>query len=226
MCVIYVRGKMMITDVNEWLAQTPQKIVRLEAKCADGFRMSIQASQAHYCSPRINKCQNYETVEIGFPNKPPTFFLAYAEDPGNPTGTIYGYVPVGLVNQEIVAHGGIAGERGGMNMIKQDRARRLKATYQWVKRNSTVIEGLQCKPYTMVVVMTKRSGYTFKASGVAKCGPRDVWNAERGDDIAIGRAQKALARKICAWEERHGSDVIDIPYVIAYQGAAVAVAAG
>jgi len=75
MCVIYVRGKMMITDVNEWLAQTPQKIVRLEAKCADGFRMSIQASQAHYCSPRINKCQNYETVEIGFRTNHQHFFL-------------------------------------------------------------------------------------------------------------------------------------------------------
>ena len=49
----------------------------------------------------------YESVELGFPNRPDPFILAYAEEQGNWTGTVYGYVPASLVKKMIAGHGGI-----------------------------------------------------------------------------------------------------------------------
>ena len=58
--------------------------------------VSVQASTGHYCTPKEDQGP-YSEVEGGFPSEVPTEFLAYAEDPYNPTSTVYGYVPVGLV---------------------------------------------------------------------------------------------------------------------------------
>ena len=75
--------------------------------CADGFSVSIQASGTHYCQPRSNAVSAYESVELGFPNRPCAFIKDYAEDPENPTGTVYGGVPAHVVRKMIAAHGGI-----------------------------------------------------------------------------------------------------------------------
>ena len=75
--------------------------------CADGFTVSIQASDTHYCTPKSNAVGAYESVELGFPNRPCIFIKDYAEDPENPTGTVYGYVPAHIVRKMIAAHGGI-----------------------------------------------------------------------------------------------------------------------
>ena len=75
--------------------------------CADGFSVSIQASGTHYCQPRSNAVSAYESVELGFPNRPCAFIKDYAEGPENPTGTVYGYVPAHVVRKMIAAHGGI-----------------------------------------------------------------------------------------------------------------------
>ena len=75
--------------------------------CADGFSVSIQASSTHYCTPRSNAVSAYQSVELGFPNRPCVFIRDYAEDPENPTGTVYGYVPAHVVRKMIAAHGGI-----------------------------------------------------------------------------------------------------------------------
>lgn len=74
--------------------------------CCDGFSMSIQASQNHYCSPREDEGP-YTAVEVGYPSEKEEKLMEYAENPSRPTDTVYGYVPVQLVNQIIDDHGGV-----------------------------------------------------------------------------------------------------------------------
>ena len=78
-------------------------------RCADGFTMSVQASYAHYCSPRtyVNDGDYYEW-EIGFPSAKEDLIMKWVEDGNDPTGTVYGYVPTEIINQVIEKHGGIA----------------------------------------------------------------------------------------------------------------------
>ena len=75
--------------------------------CADGFSVSIQASRSNYCEPRTDASHAYESVELGYPSRPCMFIKDYAEDPGDLTGTVYGYVPAHIVRKMITAHGGI-----------------------------------------------------------------------------------------------------------------------
>lgn len=105
-------------QVNEYLKRTrntytyPNGMVidrtREHAVCKDGFRISIQASEYHYCLPRVNGADSYESVELGFPNREDELIMEYAEDPDDPTETVYGFVPIEIVNQLIEKHGGIA----------------------------------------------------------------------------------------------------------------------
>lgn len=81
--------------------------IRPRIKCKDGFEFSVQASIYHYCSPRANGDVIYKEVELGFPNIEDELITEYAEDPDDLTGTVYGYVPVDIVNQLIEKHGGI-----------------------------------------------------------------------------------------------------------------------
>lgn len=75
--------------------------------CADGFTMSVQASSTSYCSPRRNDAERYSSVEVGFPSEEEPLLIEWAEDPSNPTGTVYGYVPVLTVTNVIAKHGGM-----------------------------------------------------------------------------------------------------------------------
>ncbi len=75
------------------------------AICADGFRMSVQAHEAAYCSPRNDKGP-YHAVEVGYPNKSDALLLPYAEDRSQPTSTVYGYVPSTVILEVLQAHGG------------------------------------------------------------------------------------------------------------------------
>lgn len=75
--------------------------------CKDGFRMSVQAGDGLYCTPRANlENGEYETCEIGFPNQKEELLMLYAEDPEHPTATVYGYVPLKVVEAVIEKHGG------------------------------------------------------------------------------------------------------------------------
>lgn len=73
--------------------------------CEDGFSLSVQANSGTYCSPR-NNFGPWFKVEVGFPSATPELILRYAEDEKNPTDTVYGYVPIDLVEQLIQIHGG------------------------------------------------------------------------------------------------------------------------
>ena len=75
--------------------------------CADGFNMSVQAHDGAYCDPRLDAQRKYTLVEIGFPSAKEELIMPWAESPDDPTGSVYGYVPVDVVTNVIVKHGGM-----------------------------------------------------------------------------------------------------------------------
>ena len=86
--------------------------------CKDGFAMSVQASENHYCSPRESGCSVlYSSVEVGFPNRI-EFLLKdhidtfYDDDVDKRTrahwcNSIYVYVPAYVIIDIITKHGGM-----------------------------------------------------------------------------------------------------------------------
>lgn len=76
--------------------------------CRDGFSMSVQASRTHYCDPQ-DDVGPYTHVEVGYPSSYDFYLSTYAEDPGQPTDTVYGYVPADTITMCIDAHGGMVG---------------------------------------------------------------------------------------------------------------------
>ena len=80
-------------------------------ECQDGTRLSVQASETHYCTPRTNDGP-YSHVEVGFPTvAPPDTWAEYFDgdwDTDARTDSVYGYVPVELVREYIESHGGEA----------------------------------------------------------------------------------------------------------------------
>ena len=76
-------------------------------ECKSGFSVSIQASETSYCEPRTNRAEKYRSVELGFPNREEELIMDWAEDNTMPCDTVYGYVPVEVVNLMIAKHGGM-----------------------------------------------------------------------------------------------------------------------
>ncbi len=83
------------------------QILRPRVVCNDGFSISIQASETHYCEPRQSKISNYKSVELGYPNFEEELIKEYAEEGDDLTGTVYGWVPVEIVDKLLEKHGGI-----------------------------------------------------------------------------------------------------------------------
>lgn len=81
--------------------------IRPRVICKDGFNVSIQASDRHYCSPRTSEVTVYDCVELGFPSEKEDLIMDYAEDNINPTDTVYTYVPIDVVDKMLEKHGGI-----------------------------------------------------------------------------------------------------------------------
>ena len=81
--------------------------VRPRIYCKDGFSISVQGgTKFHYCTPRKH-CNQYIEIELGFPSAVDILIREYAEDPSDPTGTVYGYIPIELVESLIEKHGGM-----------------------------------------------------------------------------------------------------------------------
>jgi len=79
-----------------------------EIKCKDGFKMSVQASEGHYCSPRQTlPIESYSSFEIGYPSKKEDLIMEYAEDNDYPTKTVYGWCPLDVVLEVLKKHDGI-----------------------------------------------------------------------------------------------------------------------
>jgi hypothetical protein len=83
----------------------PYSVPRPMINCTDGFRMSVQASVSHYCEPRDNQGP-YESAEVGYPSKEEPLLAPYAEDPSQLTQTVYGWVPMHVIEEVIAKHGG------------------------------------------------------------------------------------------------------------------------
>ena len=66
--------------------------------CKDGFEMSVQESDIHY--------SGYGSVEVGFPSAKEVLLMPYAEQPEKPMKTVYGWVPVEVVDKVLKKHGG------------------------------------------------------------------------------------------------------------------------
>lgn len=81
-------------------------IQRPRIVCTDGFSMSVQGSEYHYCSPRSLQ-DFYTSMEIGFPSKKEPLILEWAEERKKPKQTVYGCVPCEVIDQVIEKHGGI-----------------------------------------------------------------------------------------------------------------------
>jgi len=79
-------------------------------KCKDGFSMSVQASERNYSHPR-DDVGPYSEVEVGRPSHYDIHLNPYAENPSEPTKTVYGWVPEEVLQLCIDSHGGmISGE--------------------------------------------------------------------------------------------------------------------
>lgn len=93
-------------DINKYLT-TDRKWEQVHSvKCKDGFRISVQASRTHYCTPKSNEGP-WTHVECAYPSEVPHLIMEYCEHKDTPTGSIYGFVPVELVEQLIEGHGGL-----------------------------------------------------------------------------------------------------------------------
>ena len=79
--------------------------VRLPVVCADGFKVSIQASKMHYSIPRDN-VRAYRACELGYPSEADDLIKEYAEGEDY-TDTVYGYVPAKVIQALLEKHGGI-----------------------------------------------------------------------------------------------------------------------
>jgi hypothetical protein len=74
--------------------------------CADGFAMSVQASESAYSTPRENEGP-YTAAEVGYPTEEESLLMGYVEDASRPTDTVYPYVPSAVISLVCVKHGGI-----------------------------------------------------------------------------------------------------------------------
>jgi len=110
------------------LSEAPKE-ARAAVVCKDGFTMSVQASNYHYCTPRINDAEGYLEVEIGYPRQREPLIDEYVEgfglwvedehDDFDFTNAVYPYVPAEVVLEVIMKHGGmIGGNLPNLNLSK------------------------------------------------------------------------------------------------------------
>lgn len=85
--------------------------------CRDGFNISIQGGEGSYSTPRKN-VQEFMAMECGYPNRVEELILEFAEDRANPTETVYGWVPIDIIQQVIDKHGGIDRDRTFLSLAK------------------------------------------------------------------------------------------------------------
>lgn len=98
--------------INEFLRKYRMQhngiqVVRPRVKCADGYTVSVQAGDACYSSPREDDANHFDKVELGYPSDEDSELIEYAVDKDRPCDTVYGYVPVELVDGVLAKHGGI-----------------------------------------------------------------------------------------------------------------------
>lgn len=77
-------------------------------ECSDGFKMSVQGHCGAYSQPRDDFAREYRAVEVGYPSERVEDLMPYIDgQDSNPTETVYGYVPIEVIEKIIAAHGGL-----------------------------------------------------------------------------------------------------------------------
>jgi len=112
-------------NVNEhcqyWNSPYPKPSPRIY--CWDGFSMSVQAREYVYCRPR-NDEGPWTAFEVGYPSEGEPLLMEYAEDADRPTDTVYGYVPIEVIERVIEKHGGACPAEEVIARLKQELAAR------------------------------------------------------------------------------------------------------
>ncbi len=102
--------KEFITFFKATIPELPYRQVRKPIVMKDGEAMSVQASEYHYCIPRINGLDRYEYYEIGFPTSLFEELDGRGEEP-NTTKTVFPGIEEDLIVKIIAKHGGIDFEK-------------------------------------------------------------------------------------------------------------------
>ena len=79
--------------------------------CHSGLNFSVQIGDNAYCHPRTWTAEKWSKAEIGFPNDIIPEIMQYAEDADTPLKTVYGFVPVSIIEDVIENNGGIDFEK-------------------------------------------------------------------------------------------------------------------
>lgn len=74
---------------------------------ADGVTLSVQAHYGAYSQPRDDFADFYISVECGYPSEPIEELSPYQDGDGDPLQSVYGYVPIDVVEAVIKKHGGL-----------------------------------------------------------------------------------------------------------------------
>jgi hypothetical protein len=98
----FLDGEDRVTEVSGFKF----KVLAPQLVLMDGTRISVQAGEGRYSDPRRNHGP-YTEVEIGYPSREFAKLMPYAKDPKQPTNTVYGYVPVEVLEEVIAACGGV-----------------------------------------------------------------------------------------------------------------------
>jgi len=104
---LYLRHEMTYNEL--YLEQIPVEPVKPSIVCADGFWMSVQAGEGHYCSPRQSLTKQarygYTAVEVMlWDQEAPDAWQEYGE---HGVEGLYAWVPIELVAELILQHGGL-----------------------------------------------------------------------------------------------------------------------
>jgi hypothetical protein len=93
------------TDSDGYRQPTPK------VHCMDGTTLSVQVGSGLYCIPRDNNGP-YTHVEVGFPSRGFTQLTEYIDgtDDADPCESVYGYVPIEIVEEIIEECGGMCVE--------------------------------------------------------------------------------------------------------------------
>ncbi len=75
--------------------------------CTDGFKMSIQGNEMTYSIPK-KVATEFQAMEIGFPSQQEDLIMEFIDrTEHDPTQSVYGYIPIDLIEKVIEKHGGI-----------------------------------------------------------------------------------------------------------------------
>ena len=113
---------------EEWRGFKPKRArrqLRKQIRCNDGFRMSVQASREHFCSPR-NDVGPYDGVEVAYPSEWEDLLLPYTDNNTDRTPaicgaapTLYVNVPPQVIHAVIQKHAGLASDSGQLPPMEE-----------------------------------------------------------------------------------------------------------